>query len=102
MQTYSVRILPLFEEELTAILDYIGLHLMNPDAALHLEESVFSAIRERAACPLSFQPIWTERPHPETYYPIRVENYTIVYVVLDRVMEVRRIFYSPSDWQKRL
>ena len=102
MRTYSVRILPQFEQELTEILDYIGLHLMNPDAAFRLEAAVFSSIRERAACPLAFQPIRTERYHPDTYYPIRVGNYTIVYVVLDDIMEVRRIFYSPSDWQHEL
>ena len=82
MQAASVRILPQFEAELIEILDYIGLHLQNPDAALKLEEDVFAAIRERAACPLAFQPIPVTRKHPETYYPIRVRNYTIVYVVL--------------------
>ena len=102
MQTVSVRILPLFETELAEILDYIGLHLQNPDAAFRLEEDVFAAIRERAACADSFQPIPVMRKHSETYYPIRVRNYTSVYVVLGNVMEVRRIFYTPSDWQKRL
>ena len=102
MQPVSVRILPLFEAELAEILDYIGLHLQNPDAAIRLEEDIFAAIRERAASATAFQPIPVMRKHSEVYYPIRVRNYTIVYVVLGDVMEVRRIFYTPSDWQKRL
>lgn len=94
MANYRIRILPCFEEDLNQIVDYITLTLSNPSAALNLVEKVHKAIEERANYPLSFQPFLSQKKRKHPYYVIRVANYSIFYVVIDSVMEVRRMLYS--------
>ena len=42
-------------------------------------------------------PSIVDREHP--YYQISVGNFTILYVVIGRVMEVRRFVYSRRNWR---
>ena len=81
---YKLRFLPLFEEDLNEIVDYITHRLKNPIAAEAFEQ-YHSA---------------KERQYP--YYRITVRNYTIFYVVMDDVMEVRRIIYSRRDIKRQI
>ncbi len=99
---YKLRVLPLFEEDLNRIIDYIALQLKNPLAAERLVEDVETAIRERLTCAEAFEPYPSakERPHP--YYRLRVRNFTVFYVVLGDTMEVRRILYSRRDLEQHL
>lgn len=41
---YTVRFLPLFEEDLNDIVDYITCRLKNPEAASHLVDEIEAAI----------------------------------------------------------
>lgn len=91
---YKLRFLPLFEEDLNEIVDYIANRLKNPIAAEALVDDVQKAIQERLFCAESFEPYPSAREHQYPYYRISVRNYTIFYVVIDDVMEVRRIIYS--------
>ncbi|MFI3169200.1 MAG: type II toxin-antitoxin system RelE/ParE family toxin [Faecalibacterium sp.] len=95
---YKLRILPLFEDDLNEIVDYIKWKLRNPIAAHHLVDAVELAIYKRLPCAESFQkyPSKKDRTHP--YYHIIVKNFTVFYVVIDDVMEVRRILYSKRDF----
>lgn len=99
---YKLEFLPLFEEDLNEITDYISGVLHDPDAALRLVEDVERAIFDRLKAPTSFEKYYSlhERKHP--YYRIRVRNYTVFYVVIDDVMEVRRILYSRRDFTFQL
>ena len=47
--------------------------------------------------PLSFEPFKSNKCRKDTYYRIYVGNYTVFYVVIDDVMEVRRLIYSKRD-----
>lgn len=47
MKSYNLTILPLFEEDLNRIVDYISLQIQNPKAALQLVDRVYTAIQER-------------------------------------------------------
>lgn len=91
---YKLRILPLFEEDLNSILDYIDLQLENTVAALNFADEVHDAIKERTSCAEAFEPYRSVREHKYPYYRIYVKNYVIYYVVIDEVMEVRRILYN--------
>ncbi|MCD8160685.1 MAG: type II toxin-antitoxin system RelE/ParE family toxin [Clostridiales bacterium] len=91
---YKLRFLPLFEEDLNEIVDYIANRLKNPIAAEALVNDVQRAIQERLFCAESFTPYPSVRPRQYPYYRISVRNYTIFYVVIGDVMEVRRIIYS--------
>ena len=94
MANYRIRILPSFEEDLNQIVDYIALTLSNPSAAMNLVENVHKAIEGRANYPLNFQPFLSQKKRKHLYYVIRVGNYSIFYVVIDSVMEIRRILYT--------
>lgn len=100
MKKYTLRYLPLAEQDLAEIVDYIQNNLQNPIAAENTLSKIEEAILDRLEAPESFS-IWNskkERPHP--YRRINVGNYTVWYVVIDNVMEVRRILYSRRDEEK--
>jgi plasmid stabilization system protein ParE len=93
-KSYRLRYLPLFEHDLCEAADYISDVLQNPVAALRLVNDTDKAILRRLNNPLGFAPYHSllARQHP--YYTIQVRNYTVFYVVIDAVMEVRRFLYS--------
>lgn len=99
---YELRILPLFEEDLNEIVDYITFRLQNPIAAEHLVDDIEGAIRERLHCAEAFEPYRSAKERQYPYYRIQVRNFTIFYVVIGNVMEVRRILYSRRDLSKMI
>jgi len=100
MQPYDIQYLPLFEEDVADIVDYIVVSLKNSDAARDLLDSIEQAIIDRAKCPLSFEPFESTKKRTMDYYRIYVKNFTIFYVVFekDKIMEVRRILYSKRNF----
>ena len=94
---YKVRSLPSFEKDLGETLDYISSKLQNPAASQLLLIDTRNAIIERSAMPLSFEPYYSKKDRKNPYYRIRVRNYTIYYVVIDDVMELRRFVYSKRN-----
>ena len=99
---YKLRILPLFEEDLNEIVDYITYRLKNPIAAEALISDVQTAIHDRLSCAEAFEQYHSAKERRYPYYRITVRNYTIFYVVIDDVMEVRRIIYSRRDIKRQI
>lgn len=99
---YTLRYLPLFKNDLLENVNYIANKLQNPIAAENLINDVESAILERLDSPLSFQPYHSLKNRDETYYRINVRNYSIFYVVIDDVMEVRRIIHNRRNLNELL
>ncbi len=91
---YTLRYLPLFRSDLIECVSYITNTLQNPIAASNLVDDVERAIKERLNAPLSFQPYVSPKHRDKTYYRIHVHNYSVFYVVIDDVMEVRRFIYN--------
>lgn len=99
---YKLRYLPLFEEDLNEIVDYISLRLRNPIAAEDLVDEVQRAIHERTTCAEAFEPYHSKRDRQYPYYRIYVKNYVVFYVVIGDTMEVRRIVYSRRNLQEQI
>ena len=99
---YELSILPLFEDDLNEIVDYITYRLKNPAAAERLVDDVEAAIMERLTCAESFEPYHSARERQYPYYRIQVRNFTVFYVVIGNTMEVRRILYSWRNWKDRI
>lgn len=99
---YRLRFLPLFEDDLNEIADYIVLRLKNPTAAEKLVNSVQLAIRERSLCAEAFEPYLSGRERQFPYYRIYVKNYVVFYVVIGDVMEVRRIVYNRRNLSEQV
>jgi len=94
---YTLNYLPQFEHDLAAARDYITFTLQNSEAALRLVEDAEKAILKRLDSPLSFQPYPSVRKRKHPYYRINVRNFSIFYVVIENVMEVRRFVYSKRN-----
>ena len=106
-KTYKLSFLPLFENDLNSIVGYITFELKNPKAAIKLIDDVEAAIIKRLDNPLAFVPYPSLKERENKYYRINVHNYSVFYVVIDDVMEVRRIIYKKRDidniiWSKLL
>jgi mRNA-degrading endonuclease RelE of RelBE toxin-antitoxin system len=99
---YVLRYLSHFEEDLNKTVDYIAFKLHNKTAALEFVESVEIAISDRLNTPLSFEPYPSKRKRKHPYYRIYVKNYSIFYVVIDNVMEVRRLIYSKRNLKQQM
>lgn len=65
-QSYKLTFLPLFEEDLLKVTDYITNTLQNPSAAHRLVDDIELAIVKRLEMPLSFTPYHSSkiRNHP--------------------------------------
>ena len=101
-EEYEIRYLPLFLNDPEQIVDYISHTLGNPDAAERLVNDVRTAIHRRSINPAAFERWRTKEKTALPYYRIYVRYYSVFYVVYDHVMEVRRVLYTPSDWETRL
>ncbi|MCD8105768.1 MAG: type II toxin-antitoxin system RelE/ParE family toxin [Lachnospiraceae bacterium] len=96
-ESFQLRYLPLFEQDLLGTVDYITNVLQNEDAAQKLIDDVETAILKRLDNPFSFEPYHSAKKREYPYYRIYVRNYTIFYVVIGNVMEVRRLIYNARN-----
>lgn len=99
---YKLRYLPLFEQDLVSTAAYIADVLKNEGAAFRLLDDVETAILKRLHNPLAFQPYPSTKRRERPYYRIYIGNYVVYYVVIDDVMEVRRLLYGARDTEKHL
>jgi plasmid stabilization system protein ParE len=89
--------MPLFVQDLTAARDYIAFTLQNSTAALKLVEDTEKAILKRLDNPLAFQQYKSVKDRKQPYYTIKIRNFTVFYVVIGNIMEVRRFVYSKRN-----
>ena len=91
---YKLRFISLFEDDLNSITDYLSEALQNQTAADALVDDVQQAIHKRLPYAESFEHYHSLKKREYPYYRIYVKNYTVYYVVIGDVMEVRRILHS--------
>ena len=94
---YNLSFLPIFQEDLYEVTDYITNTLKNPSAAHRLLDDIEFAISKRLEMPLSFPKYQSSKLRKQVYYRINVRNFSIFYVVIDDTMEVRRPLYSKRN-----
>ncbi len=94
---YTLSYLPMFEEDMAAARDYIAFTLKNPLAALRLIENTERAVLKRLDNPLGYEPYRSKIDRQQPYYRIHIRNFTVFYVVIGDVMEVRRFIYSKRN-----
>ena len=89
---YTLRYLPIAKQDLSDAINFIMNEYQNPIAAENTLNRIEKAIFERLEDgPESFA-IWPstkKREYP--YRRINIGNYTVWYVVIDNIMEIRRI-----------
>ena len=99
---YQLRFLPLFEDDLDKIVDYMVTRLENPCAASRFIDAVEQSVLERTACAEAFEQYHSSKERQYPYYRIYVQQYIIFYVVIDDVMEVRRIIHNRRDIKEHI
>lgn len=97
---YSLQYLPLFWEDLSGAASYIAFELKNPQAAERLVDGVEAGILQHLENPTMAATYHTTRTHPHPYYYFGVGNYLVFYVVLDDVMEVRRMLHRSRNLEE--
>lgn len=97
---YTLRFLPIFEEDLSGIVDYMVNVLHNEIAASDFVDAVEKAVQQRRPFAESYEKYISSHQREYPYYQIPVRNYTIFYVVIGNTMEVRRILYGRSNWKE--
>ena len=93
-EQYELSYLPLFEQDLAEARKYISDTLHNPAAAMRLVGDTETAILKRLNNPLGYKPYHSKKDRRYPYYRIQIRNYTVFYVVIGNVMEVRRFVYG--------
>jgi len=93
-KNFKLEYLPIFEQDLSSVRDYIAKTLQNPTAALRLVNDTEKAIIRRSKNPLGYTPYHSAKDRKQPYYTIRIRKYTVFYVISGNVMEVRRFSYS--------
>ena len=96
-ETYQLHYLPLFEQDLLETVNYISNVLQNKNAAERLTDDAEKAILKRLDNPLAFETYHSAKKREHPYYRIYVRNYTVFYVVIGNVMEVRRLIYAARN-----
>ena len=99
-KVYTLSYLPTFEEDMATVRDYIAIDLANPIAALRLIEDTEIAIQKRLSNPEGFKPYKSKNDRKQSYYRINIRNYSVFYVVIGNIMEVRRFIYAKRNIQK--
>ena len=99
---YKLRYLPLFRQDVEETVLYISQKLHNPSAAERLLNDIEAAVLKRLENPESFEPYHSEKERKYPYYRIYVRNYVVYYVVIDDVMEVRRLLYNRRDRTRQI
>ena len=94
--------LPTYESDLYETVKYIKSVLKNKAAGESLVTDIEHAIIDRAFSPLMFKPYPTKRKRKYKYYPIYIRNFIVFYVVIDNVMEIRRLIYRKRDIDSNL
>lgn len=94
LKKYSVRITDDFIQDTIEVSTRIRIEYGNPIAAERLLERVRSAIEKRSEDPLMFPPYPYITKSNDIYYHINVGNYSVFYVIIDDVMDVRRFIYA--------
>jgi len=93
---YPIEYLPIAEKDLLEILEYIQND--NPSAALQLLEEIDKVISKLAYFPYMGYIPKDQRLIQLNYRNLIVENYRVFYVVLDEIIEIRRILHGKRKY----
>lgn len=93
---YPIEYLPIAEQDLIEILEYIQID--NPSAALQLLEEIDKSISKLAYFPYMGHMPKDQRLIQLNYRTLVVESYLVFYVVLDEIVEIRRILHGKRKY----
>lgn len=102
MKRYIVQITSKALDDMDEIYNYIAMELMVPETAMEQYNRIADAIEKLAFFPERVKIMESE---PECYMglrQIRIDNYSVFYIIRDNKVVVTRVLYGSSDIGKRL
>ena len=100
MEAYKVKIYPSARRDLEEIIEY--LNTLSKDAALRYYDELVKEISSLTHMPERY-------PHPRDialaakgYRFFSVKNYLVFYVIIDNIVQIRRILYSRRNYSHLL
>ena len=101
---YKVEFLPLAQQDLIDIVQYISKELENPEAAHRLADGLINAGERIAEFPYSNSAYIPVKPLKHEYRRLLVKSYIIFYWVdeASKIATIARVIYARRDYEKRL
>jgi addiction module RelE/StbE family toxin len=93
----EISYLPSFQQDLSAIVDYITFTLEAPRSALNLLDELEKSISDLKIFPLAHRLYRPIKPIPTEYRMLTVKSYLVFYVVLEDTIEIHRIIYKKRN-----
>lgn len=100
MEMYKLRILPKAQEDMLEIVDYVN--TLSPQAALNLYDEILEGIGSLTEMPLRCPLLKTAELRAKGYRTLRVKNYMVFFVVLEKTVQIRRILYAKRQFESLL
>ncbi len=94
METYKIKYLPVALKDLNDIIDYLAITLCNKKAALDFIDALNLSVSRLYSFPYSCRLYQSQSLLNSEYRVLPVENYLVFYVILENVVEIRRIVYA--------
>lgn len=85
-----------------SLFNFVGIQFFAPEAAINLVDKLDRAISNLQQFPFSGQHYRSSGWLKDNYRMLAVESYLVFYVVMDDVVEIRRIIYGRRDYDKLL
>ncbi len=102
MKHYIVQITSKALDDMDGIYNYIATQLMMPETAMEQYNRIADAIEKLAFFPERIKIMESE---PESYMglrQIRIDSYSVFYIIKDNKVVVTRVLYGSSDISKKL
>lgn len=100
MASFKLRILPVAQEDMREVVDYVN--TLSPQAAQNLYDEIVKGIASLAELPMRCGLLKASELRAKGYRALRVKNYTVFYVVLDDTVQIRRILYTKRQFESLL
>ena len=97
---HKIVYLPKARQDISDIVRYIAYNLHAPKAARDLLDSIDAAISLTAEFPQMYKVYAPTKSLKHPYRMIPVKNYAVFYVILDDVIEIRRVVYAKMNLDK--
>lgn len=98
---YKVRFLPIAQNDLLGITQYISSELGNTEAAIRLAEKIIKKTDTLGELPYSCPVYIPIRQTKNEYRKLRVDNYLVFYTVneKEKSVTIMRIIYARRDFE---
>ncbi len=93
---------PLAEQDLADLFRYISNELSNPIAAHNIADKILHASQKLSDFPELGADLKTIDARLDSYRYLIVDNYLIIYKVIDQEVYILRILYARSDYVRLL